>query len=70
MGRRKRESMAQPLLLTVPDVAIQLGVCRASVYNYFKRNGLPYIKIGGHNRVHPDDLKNWMQQNKVVGLQR
>ncbi len=39
MARRKKQSTAQPLLLPVPDVAIQLGVCRASVYNLMYHNG-------------------------------
>ena len=32
MARNKKLSTAQPVLLTVPDVAIQLGVCRQTVY--------------------------------------
>jgi hypothetical protein len=28
MGRRKELPMAQPLSLTIPDVAIQIGVCQ------------------------------------------
>ena len=33
MNRRKEASTTQPLLLSVADVAIQLGVCRQTVYN-------------------------------------
>ena len=40
MVRQKKHSTAQPLLLTIPDVAIQLGVCRTTVYNLINHNGL------------------------------
>ncbi len=33
MPRRKKPSTAEPLLLTIPDVAIQLGVCRNTVFD-------------------------------------
>ena len=33
MARRKRVSTVEPLLLSVADVAVQLGVCRQTVYS-------------------------------------
>lgn len=62
MARRKRLPMAQPLLLTIPDVAIQLGVCRATVYNLIYRKGLPSVLLGGVRRVHPDSLRDWLKR--------
>jgi excisionase family DNA binding protein len=62
MGRKKRLSTAQPLLLTIPDVAIQLGVCRNTVYNLIYRRGLPSVLLGGVRRVHPDSLQAWLKQ--------
>src|SRR6266536_2577475 len=44
MVRRKKVSMAQPVLLTIPDVAVQLGVCRTTVYNLINHNGLPFVR--------------------------
>ena len=66
MPRRKRLSTAQPLLLTIPDVAIQLGVCRATVYNLIYRKGLPSIMLGSVRRVHPDSLREWLKQQECA----
>ena len=62
MARRKRVSSVQPLLLTIPDVAVQLGVCRATVYNLIYRKGLPSVMLGSVRRVHPDSLREWLKQ--------
>jgi len=64
MPRRKKQPTAQPLLLTVPDVAIKLGVCRATVYNLIYRKGLPSILLGSVRRVHPDSLQEWLKQQE------
>ncbi len=56
MARRKKLSTVQPLLLTIPDVAIQLGVCRGTIYNLIYRQGLPSVMLGSVRRVHPDSL--------------
>lgn len=64
MARRKKQSTAQKLLLTIPDVAIVLDVCRATVYNLMYSDGLPYIEVGGARRVHPASLQEWMKRNE------
>lgn len=64
MPRCKKLPTAQPLLLTIPDVAIQLGVCRATVYNLIYRKGLPSIMLGSVRRVHPDSLREWLKQQE------
>ena len=64
MTRSKKLPTAQPLLLTIPDVAIQLGVCRATVYNLIYRKGLPTIMLGSVRRVHPDSLREWLKQQE------
>ena len=61
MSRRKRQSTAQQLLLTIPDVAIQLGISRATVYNLIYRKGLPSLTLGSVRRVHPDSLREWLK---------
>lgn len=68
MARRKRISIVQPLLLTIPDVAIQLGVCRGTIYNLIYHEGLPSVVLGGVRRVHPDSLQKWLkeQEQKAV----
>ncbi len=61
MARRKRVSTVQPLLLSVADVAVQLGVCRQTVYTFIYREGLPSIVVGRIRRVHPDTLEDWIR---------
>ena len=62
MPRRKKPSTAEPLLLTIPDVAIQLGVCRNTVYNLIYHKGLPSLRVGNARRVHPDSLQDWLKR--------
>lgn len=62
MPRRKKVSTAQPFLLTIPEVAIQLGVCRATVYNLISRDGLPSVLVGSARRVHPHSLQEWLKR--------
>lgn len=50
MARKKKPLTVQPLLLTIPDVAVQLGVCRATVYNLIYRKRLPTIMLGSVRR--------------------
>jgi len=64
MARRKRISTARPLLLSVADVAIQLGVCRQTVYNFIYREGLPSILVGRIRRVRRDSLEDWLRERE------
>jgi len=64
MARRKKLSTVQPLLLTIPDVAIQLGVCRGTIYNLIYRQGLPSVMLGSVRRVHPDSLQKWLKEHE------
>ena len=66
MARHKKVSTVQQLLLTIPDVAIMLGVCRATVYTLIRRKGLPVVDLGGALRVHPDSLKVWIKQQETI----
>jgi excisionase family DNA binding protein len=62
MGRKKQVSTVQPLLLSVADVANQLGVCRQTVYTLMYRDGLPSMKVRGMRRIRPDSLHEWLKQ--------
>ena len=64
MSIRKRTIEGQPLLLSISDVAFQLGVCRQTVYTYIYREGLPSIKVRGIRRVHPDSLHSWLRERE------
>ena len=67
MARQKKQPTAHPLLLTIPDVAIQLGVCRTTVYNLIYHKGLPSILLRGVRRVHPDSLQEWLKRCEQQG---
>lgn len=62
MGRKKQVSSAQPVLLSVADVAICLGVCRQTVYNLIYDGSLPSVKFRGMRRVSRDTLDKWLKQ--------
>lgn len=64
MSQRKKQSSTEPLLLTVSDVAIQMGVCRQTVYNFIYREGLPSIVVGKIRRVHPVSLQSWLKERE------
>lgn len=64
MARSKRVSTVQPLLFSVADVAIQLGVCRKTVYRYIYHEGLPSMRLRGVRRVHPDSLHEWLKAHE------
>ena len=66
MSRRKKVSTVQPLLLSVKDVAILLGVCRMTVYNYMNYEGLPSMLLRGVRRIHPDSLQAWLKEQEQV----
>jgi excisionase family DNA binding protein len=46
----------QALLLKVPEVALQLGVSRAKVYELMAKDQLPSVKVDGCRRVRSEDL--------------
>ncbi len=67
MGRQKKQPAVQPLLLTVPEVAIQLGVCRTTVYNLIYQKGLPTVMLGNSRRIHPESLQEWLKTCERLG---
>lgn len=64
MPRPKKQPTAQPLLLTIPDVAIQLGVCPNTVYNLIYNHGLPSISLNRGRRIHPESLQAWLKSRE------
>ncbi len=60
----KKVLTVQPLLLSVAEVAIQLGVCRQTVYNLIYREGLPSILVGRKRKVHPESLYSWLKERE------
>ncbi|GHO75600.1 hypothetical protein KSD_33710 [Ktedonobacter sp. SOSP1-85] len=64
MARRKRVSTAQPVLLSVVDVAVMLGVCRTTVYKYIYQEGLSSMRLRGVRRIRVDDLHEWLKSHE------
>ncbi len=59
----------QPLLLTIPEVAMLLGVRRTRVYSLIQREGLPSVSLGGRGglRVVRASLELWIQSRETCG---
>ena len=67
MGKAQKQVAIQPLLLTVPEVAESLRVCRRTVYNLMASAGLPWVVIGGSRRVCLDSLQRWLKERERQG---
>ena len=57
-------TVAQPLLLSIPDVAASLGLGRSKVYELIAKEGLPVIRFGRSVRVSAASLQKWVEQNE------
>ena len=59
------ETESSPGLLTIPQVAEYLGVCRAHVYKLIN-NGLPVIRLGRLVRIHMTSLQRWLADQEEI----
>ena len=66
MEKQGGVATTKKLLMSVADVAVYLGVCRQTVYNYIYYEGMPSIKVRGMRRVHPDSLTDWLKERERV----
>jgi len=57
------EAEPPPGLLTIPQVAEYLGVCRAHVYKLIN-NCLPVIRLGRVVRIHMTSLQRWLEDQE------
>jgi excisionase family DNA binding protein len=57
-------TIAQPLLLSIPDVAASLGLGRSKVYELIAKEGLPVIHFGRSVRVSAASLQRWVEQRE------
>ena len=58
--------VVQPLLLSIPEVAVSLRVSRAMVYTLIATQGLPVIRFGRAVRVSVAALERWVQEREVA----
>jgi excisionase family DNA binding protein len=57
-------TVAQPLLLSIPDVAATLGLGRSKVYELIAKEGLPVVRFGRSVRVSATSLQKWVEQRE------
>jgi excisionase family DNA binding protein len=63
MHKRKQPvTTVEPLLLTVPQVSVLLGLGRSKVYDLIEHEGLPTIKLGTARRIPKQALEAWLKQ--------
>ena len=59
-----RKASAEPLLLSIPDVAASLGWCRSKGYELIANEGLPVIHFGRAVRVSAASLQKWVEERE------
>ncbi len=62
---QRNDSGSQPLLLTIPQVAQSLGLCRAEIYKLIATAGLPTIHFGRAIRVSAASLQKWIEAREA-----
>ena len=63
-----KRTAAQPLLLSISDVATSLGLGRSKVYELIAQEGLPVIRFGRSVRVSVASLQKWVEQREQQHL--
>lgn len=49
-------------LLSIPETAAELGICRASVYKLISAEKLPTVKLGRRRFVRSSDLAQFLEE--------
>ncbi len=57
-------TVASPLLLSIPDVAVSLGLGRSKVYELIAKEGMPVVRFGRSVRVSAASLQKWVEQRE------
>ena len=52
-----------PLMLSVQEIAIVLGISKTSAYELVRSNGFPVLKIGSRFVVPKETFCEWVEQN-------
>ena len=52
----------EPLLLTIPQVSVMLGLGRTKVYDLIDHEGLPTVKLGTARRIPRQALEVWLKE--------
>ena len=59
---------SSPLLLSVPEVAKTLGICRTKLYELISTEGLPVIRFGRAVRVSAVSLQRWIERREKQNI--
>ena len=65
---KQNEPTQQPLLLTVPQVAKELGLSRTMVYLLIDREGLPVVRFGRAVRISAPSLHKWVEERERASM--
>lgn len=68
-GKVKVQEKAQEALLNVKDLAARLRMSECQIYTWVNEKKIPYIRLDHSSlRFDPDDIKKWIDQQKVVTM--
>jgi excisionase family DNA binding protein len=59
---------AQPLLLSIPDVAVSLDLCHSKVHTLIAKEGLPVVRFGRSVSVSTASLQKWVEEREHKDL--
>jgi excisionase family DNA binding protein len=60
--RTQKSPPVEPLLLTIPQVAMMLELGRTKVYDLIEHEGLPSVKLGTARRIPRQALEVWLRE--------
>lgn len=52
-----------PLMLSVPEVAVALGISQAGAYELVRTDGFPSLKVGSRIVVPKEKFIEWIDEN-------
>ncbi|HYF93115.1 MAG TPA: helix-turn-helix domain-containing protein [Symbiobacteriaceae bacterium] len=61
-----KTNSVEPMLLTVPEVALALRIARSRAYELVAQGVFPSVKIGKSVRVPRISLQTWVDLNTTV----
>ncbi len=64
MTRQKTPTNILPQYLSIPEVAILLGLGRTKVYDLIKHEGLPVAQFGDLKRIPVAKLQKWLERRE------
>lgn len=57
-------------LFSVKKVAEVLGVTIQSINNWKRERKIPFIKMNGRTMFIPEDIRKWLEANRVCGVKK